>query len=197
MNQVIQNERLQGVPIVSVDTLLYFNRIVIALSKKMSLFFKRIFERMLVKCLYGFNGGGGKRKLRRVGQGIHAQSYDGKEKRKEQEKKKERKGFLPPEETPKDDSGNDENDSHGQKDRTCSHPGDEKESSGKCPENGAEGREGVDLSDNIARLLKVVEGQLDDDRRDHSEKTGGDKKDDGGDQQNSCHQTRLKLSPAN
>src|SRR3972149_5057483 len=194
---MIKDERLQRVSVVSVDTLLYFNRIVIALLKKTSLFFKGIFEGTLVKCLYGFNGGGREGKLCRVGHGINALSEDGKEKGKKEEKNKERNGFLAPEKTPKDDSRDDKNDSHGQKDGTSPHPGDQIESRGKGSKDGAEGGKGINLSNHIARLLKIGQGQFDYDRGDHPKETGRDKKDEGGDQQDPCHQTRVKLGPAN
>ena len=72
------------------------------------------------------------------------------DKGKKEEKKKERKGFCAPEKTPKDDSRDDKNDSHGQKDGTSPHPGDEIESRGKGPKNGAKGGEGINLSNHIA-----------------------------------------------
>ena len=85
-------------------------------------------------------------------------------------------------EASKDGSTNDQKDPLGEENRPGPHPRNEKETCCKGPENGAEGREGVNLSYHVACLVKVVQCQFDHDGRDHSEETGRDKKDDGGDQ---------------
>jgi len=122
-------------------------------------------------------------------------SYEGKEGGKKEKKEKEGKGPFIPEETSKDKTGKYKNDSHRQKDGTSPHPRDKIESCGKGTENGAEGRESIDFSNDISCLLKIVEGQFDHDRRDHSKEAGWEEEDDGSDEQDPCHESGVKLCP--
>ena len=113
--------------------------------------------------------------------------------RGEEEKRRAGGAFFLPKNPPKTRAESDEDHSHGEKDDAGPHPGDEEEAGGKGSEDGAEGGEGIDLSDDIACLFQIVEGQFDDDGRDHPEKTGGDEKDDGGDEKDPNHQAGLEL----
>ena len=85
--------------------------------------------------------------------------------------------FLWKKKPPKIGSTNDQKDPLGQENRPGPHPRNEKETCCKSSENGAQGGKGVDLPNNVPGFLKVVERQLNDDRRDHTQKTGGNEED--------------------
>src|SRR4030042_1980305 len=77
-----------------------------------------------------------------------------------------------------------------------SHPGDEEESCGKGSEDGTEGREGIDLSNDIACLGQVAKSQLDHHGRDHPENTSRGEEDDRGYKEDPDHQTGFKMNPS-
>jgi len=90
--------------------------------------------------------------------------------------KKLTEAFFPRKKNAGENSRGHENDPHEEYDAPRAHPGDEEETGGKGTDNRAQGRNRVDLSDDIPCFIEVMKGELHDHGRDSARIQPGMKK---------------------